>query len=344
MNSSKNVPKKFKSSRTGNSSSNYSESNLGHTSSSPSPQTSSNSSDIPGFYYDPVKKRYFKVQSNSFGIQASVTSDSLKSKESEARIQQSIETAQSHRSLVTFLHRQQAHGLCEKLKFDYEEILLAKSNLHHIHLFNFVDRVKQIQLFPQSPTTDANSCLFVNLGSEYKIFNLNLNLLRGENRLDTARLQFIRIDSQQPYENLIDWVRRNLDEKIEMHSLNDMHRQYVLTQAKIDSDSYSYKISQLEATTADGDGDIERREFFSFNFQQPSWQTCFNFNGSKLALCLTRQIRVVNLAATTTPLAAIRSPHITLDTRNSDAFCARFKPRDENLLFAGVYILLVSYS
>ena len=32
---------------------------------------------MPGFYYDPVKKKYFKIQSNNFGVQSVITNQSI---------------------------------------------------------------------------------------------------------------------------------------------------------------------------------------------------------------------------------------------------------------------------
>ena len=40
--------------------------------------TNENSSDLPGFYYDSIKQRYFKIQSNTFGVQSVVTNESIR--------------------------------------------------------------------------------------------------------------------------------------------------------------------------------------------------------------------------------------------------------------------------
>lgn len=279
-------------------------------------ESNKSSDDIPGFYYDPVKKKYFKIQSNSFGSQTVVTNDLVKNKtiDKEIKIKTQVQL-KNRKNLINCLYSQEL-GVDHDLSIKYKDTRLINSKLKNLFSFEQNEKVKKIQLFGNKFASKNKFLLvnFVSIPHSYKVLKLNENIF--EKNVNTEPLYTpIRI-------LYIDRNREVLSESFENQTYlpsyvhNDSY--FVSTFNSVSStDPKPYKLIISELNYVEYNSFIDFIEYQIKGFKFPLWCSAINENVTKCAVGLQNSAEVCSL---------IDGFSCKLNTKKSDTFCVEFQP------------------
>ncbi|XP_076464364.1 DDB1- and CUL4-associated factor 4-like [Babylonia areolata] len=122
----------------------------------------SNSLEIPGFYYDPEKKRYFKIQSSNYvekDDKSAITYESIRKKQAETQRQKDVAAfeAGSKQKCVPYppresvYHRRVHHSLSSMLLHGYQRGEVDRSTLERTWIHNCASQLQHTDTIPVSP-------------------------------------------------------------------------------------------------------------------------------------------------------------------------------------------------
>lgn len=92
--------------------------------------------ELPGFYYDPEKKRYFRIQANNFGQMNIPTNESITKHKEIAELERAIrkQVAQRDKSTLEYLFHAETFG--SKNSNSHNELTIKHSSSSLVHDFN----------------------------------------------------------------------------------------------------------------------------------------------------------------------------------------------------------------
>lgn len=288
---------------------------------------SSNEIQIPGFYFDPIKNKYFKIQANSFGSESLISNESLKTKQQEELM--ATQSRKSNRTTRNLIHtlNQAEFGTNEQLRTDLTDYSLNKASLKKLVEFNSIDigNIRSIKVLGKSirKPSDENLYLFVNFADlpySYRIFKLsNLN---ADSNWDNTKIKFTLV-------NLVNFNQQNEYVNDELSSLSFLPAHIHETDKSTFLVSYSHseiqqkpyicKINQLENCSTAPMSSFKISEKCQMSFSKPMWCSALEITSSSriLATGLPNCLNVSHLET---------SHSSNLDTHSSDVFAIKFKP------------------
>lgn len=120
-------------------------------SSSSSSTTTDNAPELPGFYYDPEKKRYFKIQANNFGQANIPTRESISQRDEQSQLERTIQKQSTQRDNYTlkYLLNTEVNGWSASRR-EHDELTIRHSSLRQFKSFTspniFTDGLNKLKV------------------------------------------------------------------------------------------------------------------------------------------------------------------------------------------------------
>lgn len=290
------------------------------------PKNDSAAPELPGFYYDAEKKRYFKIQNNSFGQTNVPTSESIKNREKRCEVDKSVKVQikSRERALIDNLFSREVSGLNQE-SFSDLQLQYAKLNSLGRYKYRLNDRLSESSFYKISTIETAEKTLLL---ATYKresekyaaIFEVCIGLKANEQGLKPMRFLFEH-----------SWEAINTKSSLPIYC--DGHNRLVFSINSIESNRqkstlYICKLELvgneclLKATSPS--------DFIKFEYEN-SHLLCskISSDGAKLAAGLTNGVVVRTINAESD------SGRIRLNLKDSDCFCLDFRADSNHFLFAG---------
>jgi hypothetical protein len=289
--------------------------------------TNENSSDLPGFYYDSIKQRYFKIQSNTFGVQSVVTNESIRLM-SKAKNDLTSNKSTSI-NLIDNLIKIQFGKFDRNLINDLEIVYMKQLPL--VQLENSV-QIKKINTFKLN-TNDKQIYFLINisgyLNNLVQCISINsLSFKRNLSNLDYLPIRFNHLNDSNEFYGTSQTLRSSGLAYIQNN--NYLVTDHYPSEGNINK-KQKLSISFIDFYNRD---QLNEKIIFVKNFTLPLWCSSLNSN--------IEQDNQLNKCVIGFPKNAImvnfhdnRNEQI-LDSFSSDVYCAKFKSSDfENQVFIG---------
>ena len=181
--------------------------------------------DLPGFYYDPVKQKYFKIESNSYSVQSVIT------KHSVAKSTKPKAVRSPAMNLLNSLISTEINGFRNKL--DYNDFSWTVTTPVKIFDLSTYPRFKQIQLF------EMNAKLYILVNFLDDLFSYNCCMLKLNRRDLDLKMQNIIKEVDFSFVKF-----RNLSTN--RNELSLLYEQYSSTKSYIQNGKYYVKTHNQE--------------------------------------------------------------------------------------------------
>lgn len=302
-----------------------------------STSSSSDTTSLPGFYYDPKKKRYFKIQSNNFGQTSVPTFESIQKQEKcsqlETTIQKQIKQRES--TLFEYLFRHQIYGRDHQQSRTYDELMLKYSKLYNLGqqyeqtgIQQLISKIRKINVFKSA---DENHSYLMTTGIEYGIWNIQyeipylVQILKFDKSttdggLKIRRTRFV-FESQSQSEIILMSYLTSIVEKSQ-HFVTLTKNNSTLTDSyELRIRKYHFDSNNLDEILLDGE------DFYVKKYTFLPW--C-------LAIDSTSTRTLVGSPNSALLNSVVDSFSAKLNTNGSDCFCVGFNPNDYNSVFLGI--------
>ena len=271
---------------------------------------------MPGFYYDPVKKKYFKIQSNNFGVQSVVTNRSIIEKNNLLKCQSTTGRNQSI-NLIDKLFKIQLGQFEKNLLKDLQIVYMKQSRLINLENSVQIKKMTKFQLASNEKSlyfllnisgylNNLVQCFFVNLNEvKRNMINLNYTPIRFNHIVDSD--EFFG-SSQTLRSSGLAYIQNN-NYLVTDHYPSDGNKKQKITITHIDF----YNREQLNA-----------KAICVKLYALPLWCTTLNSNTAKdnrldkIAIGFPKNAIVAGFDEE-------RNEQL-LDSMHTDVYCARFKP------------------
>lgn len=276
-----------------------------------------NSSDLPGFYYDPIKKKYFKIQSHNFGLQSVITNQSIKQKETLLKEQKN--DLKKSKNLIDNLFLIQLGTFNLNLWNDLKIKYMKQTSL--VKLEDSV-QIKKINKFQMS-TNDRSLYFLINisgyLNNLVQCYSINANdLKKNMSNVNYAPVSFNHMNESGEFYSISNTLRSS--------GLGYIQNNNYLVTDYYPSDSNTNKKQKISISYIDyyNRGQLNEKLICVKNFVLPMWCSRLNSNLSqnnqlnKLAIGFPKNGIVTNLCDD-------RYEQL-LDSSHSDVYCVKFKP------------------
>lgn len=111
-------------------------------------QNLSSAPELPGFYYDEAKQKYFKIGSNSFGITSAITTQSIASKQEENIIFKKYQESKlKNTNIINTLTLSQLNGISGQLNMDRTDYLYKTSEPQKFVDLSMYPKIRDMQAF-----------------------------------------------------------------------------------------------------------------------------------------------------------------------------------------------------
>ena len=271
---------------------------------------------MPGFYYDPVKKKYFKIQSNNFGVQSVITNQSIVEKNNLIKFKSTAGRNPSI-NLIDKLFKIQLGQFETNLLKDLQIVYMKQLRLVSLENSVQIKKMTKFKLASNEKSiyfllnisgylNNLVQCLFVN-SSEIKRNMVNLNY---------ASIRFNHIaDSDEFFDS--------------SHTLRSSGLAYIQNNSYLVTDQYPSDGNKKQKITI-SHIDYYNREQLNAKaicvklYALPMWCTTLNSNSAKdnrldkIAIGFPKNAIVAGFDEE-------RNEQI-LDSMHTDVYCARFKP------------------
>lgn len=137
------------------------------------PQSQQNNvMNLPGFYYDPEKKRYFKIQENNFGQTSIPTNESLRNQKHQAEFELTVKKEMTRResSLLNHLLKREVQGCRSDVVTSYNELKLKYSKASLLENMSVIECLEGAALGKIS-TFEADQRLFLLVNIKHHLIN-----------------------------------------------------------------------------------------------------------------------------------------------------------------------------
>lgn len=286
--------------------------------------------DIPGFYFDPVKNRYFKIQQNTYGVQNVPTKETLKKKVDDQELKIKCQSQLLKRNLISYLMKKEIYGADNSLRLDFTDNLIINSKLKILSSLDSNLEIKKLQVLPSQLFLDKKNVIhillnFVGVPFSYKIFELCTNLFKNKENLINnqilKQLYFINKNENGVVTGPIDHMMSNLPAF--MINQNHILSTYQSVDAN-DNKPFKLKISKIETYDRESDFLVQTSKYFK-SYKFPLWCSDVNNELTRCAVGLHQGGEVNNLGD---------DQFFRLNTYRSDVYCIKFKPKTD-IVFAG---------
>lgn len=283
----------------------------------------SNESDLPGFYFDPVRNRYFKIQDNYYGMESVVTNDSIKSKQIAENMNKYPPNSNDKANLLYYLNDLSLNGLNQNLRCKYQDFKVNFSKLET--LFSISNITKINVLFRDKEIgNEKDIYLLVTQTSSSVVYKINL-------KSKTNSLVFIEntnpfeIDIGNPYERY----------SILPPYIHNSSYLVLYDESFESSSRYGIRICQLNRSDTDR---LRETCIGMKRFRLPMWCSALPNRAlvNKCAVGLPNHAEVCDLIDDD-------SQSYKLNTNSSDAYCIKFSPDNDSLVYCGKICLALSY-
>jgi hypothetical protein len=296
-------------------SNNYNRSNLNNNNS-----TNNIESDLPGFYYDPVKNKYFKIESNNSGISNLVTTESIKNKKHSDELNKKIKYLSSKNLLFDTVTSTQ-FGANYNLKQNYIDNRIIKSELKKFHSFSNETGIKINDIYLFNKKFESN-----NLDSKNDLYLfVNFYATNTWPEMYTYHVfKLIQNDTRTLFNEKTDFVYQEEQVSEQLFYPSYIQQNYLVTSSSVQNFRFhkgtSWQVSINDLSLRDGM--LRQQNLVQFKYKLPIWCSNLNLNktNSNLTLCatgLSKYCQVNNLS---------NSMYSKLDTGSSDVYCVRFMP------------------
>ena len=161
--------------------------------------TSEDAPELPGFYYDHAKQKYFKIGSNNFGVASVVTSQSIakKSEDEEFSNLNKHFKKSNNSNILNTLTFAQLKGYNSSLKINLKDYLIKTSRKQNLYsnpydtfITNKIREIQAVQISNDEILLLENSSIDMNLYySSVKKFRLSdLDKLTNEKKIDVTSM------------------------------------------------------------------------------------------------------------------------------------------------------------
>ncbi|CAF0792326.1 unnamed protein product [Brachionus calyciflorus] len=285
---------------------------------------------IPGFYYDPIKNKYFRIQSNSFGIESVHTNESIKNKLDSLEIETKCKLQLKNRNnMINFMFTKEMYGIDTNLRVKYTDNIILNSKLTEKISLYVNNDIKKIEFFADKSLSENTkfSYLLVNCTSyNYSVYKIdkrvfNPNIICTENMHE--RLDFIEIVENGGISGPFGIKQSNRPAYITNN--NYLVSNYKSTNVN-DQRPYKLKLCEINSCySTDNDHFLEEKLKIQKSYKFPLWSSSVNKEFSKCAIGTHQGAECNNLQDNFL---------FSLNTKQSDAYCVAFRP-DVNQVFAG---------
>lgn len=136
--------------------------------------------ELPGFYYDHEKQKYFKIGSNSFGVASAITNYSIAKKREQEDL--SVKNKSFAKNLVNLLSMSELHGISSVLKNNHKDYIMHTSKARKLLDISTYPKFKELQAFQ----VESDTYFLVNF-SEDSVNYINCVFKVGSVELDKIR-------------------------------------------------------------------------------------------------------------------------------------------------------------
>lgn len=292
--------------------------------------------EIPGFYFDPIKNKYFKIQQNTFGIQNIPTSEVIKKKLDKQEFENECKKQLKKRnSLLSLMIKKEIYGANNQLKLDFTNNLIANSILKSLSSFETNLTIKKIEVLSSDHLLNKKNMIFilvnfVGVPFVYKIFELCTDFFGNNENLSNNQL-LNQLNFIEQSENGV--ITGPIEEKISILPAYMVSKNHILSTFKSndhgDNRPFKLKISQITSYDRESEFLEEVPKYFK-SFKFPLWCSDVNKEMTRCAAGLHQGGEVKNLQD---------NQFFRLNTYRSDVYCVKFKPESEQV-FAGLRKLI----
>lgn len=277
----------------------------------------SDDNEIPGFYYDPVKKRHFRIQSNNFGVASVITGDLIKRKANQIELDRKLKVEVKRTGLVDLAMRQEL-GIDSHLRTERTNQIILNHSLREIYSINQGDLdLKQMHLIKNLPDEQQMIYLLVNLvNAQIQYFHVKAipRCLLGQKKNELIEPQPVEIYFRQRGE-------RNFYTSISSPAQiqNQNHLIEVKNVISPSAVKFKLRISRLDKVSeymTEDNYSLNAEELHSKEYQQQVWTTQLNSRSDSYIVGLES-------SACLTDMQHGRS--ISFDTSRSVVYSAQFK-------------------
>ncbi len=286
--------------------------------------------DLPGFYYDPMKKRHFRIQSNNFGISSVITSESMKNKSSQENLEKRTQTQLKkceQRMLQIELDRELYGALNRNLILDYKDKIIQTYELNN--LFEMNENCIKIKRFDLIKHNESSFMLvnFVSNPYFYRILQINPFLFNEDNKSKSnlmpkyTQIDLLTVNNDSFFNN-----NQNSSIQSENSSFIPAHIQnenllistYQVFNANYRKTiQYKLNISRLNFDHVNTMNRVLIEDIHTKSYSQPMWCTTINSKSDMYLVGLPNCAQVNDSQDKLNTL---------LNTNSSDAYCLKFKP------------------
>ncbi|RNA22127.1 DDB1- and CUL4-associated factor 4 isoform X1 [Brachionus plicatilis] len=292
------------------------------------PSASSETTEIPGFYYDPVKNKYFKIQPNAFRVQNVPTEETIKKKIDQQKLENECRKQLLKRNnFVDYMIQKEMYGTDNFLRLDFTDNLIIKSRLKELTSFEPNSTIKKIEVLSSSLFSDGKNFLyflanFVGVPFYYSIFKICTESFKKNENLTKSQLLKKLIFVDQSNSGIITGPIGQKQSNLPAFMTSKNH--IVSTFQSLDHNDnkpYKLKISQISTYDSESEFLIQIPEYFK-NYTYPLWCSNVNKEMTRCAVGLHQGGEVNNLHD---------NQFYRLNTYRSDVFCIQFKPESDQV-------------
>ncbi len=291
-------------------------------------ETTTDSNEIPGFYYDPIKKKHFRIQSNSFGVQNVITSGLMKAKSHQVELETRTRAQLKNKPKMFQLALEQQFGINKNLRNKYNDQIVLNYKLNTLlNLSNNNEKIKSLSVIEDSARaasagfTSSSVYILMNIVNApfiYRIVRIERAVLQNSAFTNPAmnykQLDMVGFDGDLNHE-----VRS--DEQISYLPAYVQNGCYLVSTSQMFSSNYrrtvTYNLEVAKLSIGnDSSSCVAVEETYNKSYSYPLWCSVLNSASSKCAVGLPHCAFVDDFA---------NGMNIQLNTNSSDAYCVGFK-------------------
>ena len=283
--------------------------------------------ELPGFYWDPVKKKYFKVQKNSYGVQSSVTNDSIQN--SKKLTEQKVSTTKTAgQNLIQILFDCQ-NGFDHKLRQAFNDFKINSAKPRKLVSFGQIygNELKEIQFFNLNKTKESNEIYLLtnfhqneeHLARIFKIDPKNLTQIAKSSEV-TSEIELNQIQLNNP--NSFSEEFKTSSTKAQIFNENYLMRSFVSSNFSI---LYIYNLINVPGQL----NEITCLPKMKKDYTSDLW--CSSLNSDENS---TNQLRKCAIGFSNHAQVDYIEKNVgtqKLNTKKSCVYCIKFKPSVKSL-------------
>ena len=320
-----------------NNNNNYNSGNNNDNSESIEPESSADDNEIPGFYYDHIKKKHFRIQANNQGVQSVITNEFMKNRSQQDELEKKTKTQLKDRMKFLEIANEQQFGISQKLRIEYNDKRIVSHRLNTLfHLEDNNEKIKKLSLIGEFRNYQGFMHVLLNLVSSpylFKIFQVNAQTFDEKHRASKSNHHHHHKSYKQcdtaTFNRASGVYERNVGGLTSFLPAYVQNGDFLVSTCQVFNSnyrrtiSYNLNISKLDLTHAEY---VLLEQKHSKSYMQPLWCSVLNSTSNKYLAGLPTCAQMNNIDD---------NLNIQLNTALSDAYCVRFKDVADKLAFVG---------